>query len=549
MKLGAYLVFSLIILMMVPAYADVTSFKTDKSIYSIGDKIVFFGTSNDPGEIVNVVIHNPFGDVASFRSGITNSTGHFSLVPLTADKKLFDKSGTYEATAFGNTQAVQNGTRLTLDFSNDKIFVLGLFDLKLNSIENKNIDEGKTLSFTVAVTDPSIKDLKFSLINNPPGTSINPTTGKFTWTPTDAQGGLTYTFDVVVKVGSLEDKKTIIITVNDLVPQLTPEPTYTPTPTPEPEPKPTPTPEPEPEPEPKEKTIASFVDPKKDPQYYINRYNNEKNYKEWFDTNYPDMTIYEAVGLENPPPPKKLAPFVDPDEDPNYYVNRYNNEENYKEWFDTNYPDMTIYEAVGLENPPLPKELAPFVDPDEDPNYYVNRYYNEKNYKDWFDKNYPDMTIYEAVGLPEPDVGLCGPGTKFVDGMCKVDNTSSKVGGGCLIATAAYGSELSPQVQLLREIRDNKVLSTESGSAFMESFNTFYYSFSPTIADLERQNPMFKEAVKLGITPLLASLSMLNYVNVDSEHDMLGYGIGIILMNVGMYFVIPAMAIHRIKNR
>jgi len=498
MKLGAYLVFSLIILMMVPAYADVTSFKTDKSIYSIGDKIVFFGTSNDPGEIVNVVIHNPFGDVASFRSGITNSTGHFSLVPLTADKKLFDKSGTYEATAFGNTQAVQNGTRLTLDFSNDKIFVLGLFDLKLNSIENKNIDEGKTLSFTVAVTDPSIKDLKFSLINNPPGTSINPTTGKFTWTPTDAQGGLTYTFDVVVKVGSLEDKKTIIITVNDLVPQLTPEPTYTPTPTPEPEPKPTPTPEPEPEPEPKEKIIASFVDPTKDPQYYIDRYNNEKNYKDWFDKNYPDMTIYEAVGLENPP---------------------------------------------------LPKELAPFVDPDEDPNYYVNRYYNEKNYKDWFDKNYPDMTIYEAVGLPEPDVGLCGPGTKFVDGMCKVDNTSSKVGGGCLIATAAYGSELSPQVQLLREIRDNKVLSTESGSAFMESFNTFYYSFSPTIADLERQNPMFKEAVKLGITPLLASLSMLNYVNVDSEHDMLGYGIGIILMNVGMYFVIPAMAIHRIKNR
>ena len=127
--------------------------------------------------------------------------------------------------------------------------------------------------------------------------------------------------------------------------------------------------------------------------------------------------------------------------------------------------------------------------------------------------------------------------------------TNQESGGGCLIATAAYGSELSPQVQLLREIRDNKVLSTESGSSFMESFNTFYYSFSPTVADWERENPMFKEAVKLGITPLLVSLSMLNHVDIDSEQEMLGYGIGIILMNVGMYFVVPAMVIHRIKNR
>ncbi len=83
-------------------------------------------------------------------------------------------------------------------------------------------------------------------------------------------------------------------------------------------------------------------------------------------------------------------------------------------------------------------------------------------------------------------------------------------GGGCLIATAAFGSELAPQVQQLREIRDNSLLQTESGSAFMESFNQFYYSFSPTIADLERENPIFKEMVKITITPLLISLSILN---------------------------------------
>ncbi len=121
-------------------------------------------------------------------------------------------------------------------------------------------------------------------------------------------------------------------------------------------------------------------------------------------------------------------------------------------------------------------------------------------------------------------------------------------GGGCLIATATFGSELAPQVQMLREIRDNSLLQTQSGQSFMESFNSFYYSFSPAIADLERQNPVFKEAVKITITPLLASLSLLNYVDMDSEESVLGYGIGIILMNVGMYFVAPVMVIHRIKK-
>ena len=120
--------------------------------------------------------------------------------------------------------------------------------------------------------------------------------------------------------------------------------------------------------------------------------------------------------------------------------------------------------------------------------------------------------------------------------------------GGCLIATASYGSELAPQVQLLREIRDNAVLQTQSGTSFMNGFNHFYYSFSPTIADYERENPVFKEAVKLTLTPLLASLTLLQYTDIDSEHEMLGYGIGLILLNIGMYFVAPAILITKIRS-
>jgi len=121
--------------------------------------------------------------------------------------------------------------------------------------------------------------------------------------------------------------------------------------------------------------------------------------------------------------------------------------------------------------------------------------------------------------------------------------------GGCLIATATFGSELSPQVQLLREIRDDVVLNTATGSSFMSGFNQIYYSFSPQIADLERENPIFQQIVKITITPLITSLSLLNYVDINSESEMLGYGIGIISLNVGMYFVAPAIIISKLVNR
>ena len=86
---------------------------------------------------------------------------------------------------------------------------------------------------------------------------------------------------------------------------------------------------------------------------------------------------------------------------------------------------------------------------------------------------------------------------------------------------------ISPQVQQLRELRDNTILNTKSGMAFMTTFNQFYYSFSPTVADFEREQPIFKEVVKITLTPMLTSLSILNHVNIDSEQEMLGYGISI----------------------
>jgi hypothetical protein len=124
---------------------------------------------------------------------------------------------------------------------------------------------------------------------------------------------------------------------------------------------------------------------------------------------------------------------------------------------------------------------------------------------------------------------------------------SSEEGGGCLIATATYGSEMATEVQQLRELRDNTLLNTESGAAFMTTFNDIYYSFSPIIADYERENPYFKEAVKIAITPMISSLSLME--NAESESEVLSIGISVIMLNLGMYLGVPAIVIVGIRKQ
>jgi len=125
------------------------------------------------------------------------------------------------------------------------------------------------------------------------------------------------------------------------------------------------------------------------------------------------------------------------------------------------------------------------------------------------------------------------------------DQTS---GGGCLIATATYGTELAPQVQFLREVRDNALLSTTAGALFMTGFNQVYYSFSPTIADWERENPVFKEAVRAFITPMISTLSIMSLADEGSESQVLGLGISVIALNLGMYVVAPTFIAYKIKK-
>ncbi|MFQ5496311.1 MAG: fibronectin type III domain-containing protein [Nitrosopumilus sp.] len=231
-------------------------------------------------------------------------------------------------------------------------------NIQISPIGKLTIDEGKVLSFSVKLVDKSVQNVVFSLgKNSPTGAKIISNTGMFSWTPSSSDGEKTYTFDVVAKKDGLSDRETITISVNDIegnseTKKISEQVT-----------------------KPQELQIpASFVDETKDPQSYVDRYNNEITYKKWFDENHSEYdSIYQAVGLEEPL--QIPASFVDETKDPQSYVDRYNNEITYKKWFDENHSEYdSIYQAVGLEEPKV----------------------KEKKF------------------------GICGPGTKLIDGLCTI---------------------------------------------------------------------------------------------------------------------------------
>jgi len=160
------------------------------------------------------------------------------------------------------------------------------------------------------------------------------------------------------------------------------------------------------------------------------------------------------------------------------------------------------------------------------------------------------VLMYFNVAFAQEE-NLCGRGTLLIDGKCQPDYSDKELEtdfhGDCLIATASYGSELAPQVQMLREIRDNTLLNTESGKIFMNGFNTIYYSFSPQIAQLENENSLFKETVKVFITPMITALSIMTLAD-DTEFQVITLGISTIGLIIGMYVVAPVVLVWKIRK-
>ena len=166
------------------------------------------------------------------------------------------------------------------------------YDGEILHISGTLSSESENPIVSVVVFDP--QRTTFVTIGDPTSANID---GSFSTSLTIGGPLWTSYGDYPVQVTSEGSSMEVIIEYKE---SSTPEPESEPTPEPESEP----TPEPEQtSSEPKELGIASFVDESKDPQHYVDRYNNESTYKEWFDANYPQYSsIYEAVGLEAPVP-------------------------------------------------------------------------------------------------------------------------------------------------------------------------------------------------------------------------------------------------------
>jgi len=195
----------LLVSILTPAFAEVTSFELDKIFYTKGDQISFSGTVDEESKgLVTIVIRDSNGEFLLLTQAFIQPDNTFQR-NLDTDKK-FEDHGIHNATAF-------------------------ILDLA----------KGKTTSFD------------FSQDGTLPVPSIT-----------------------AMKAKS-ETQNEPITEENNSTPQTNSEPNL----------------------KNDESILASFVDPSKDPQHYLDRYYNEPIYKDWFDNNYLGLTIEEAVGLES----------------------------------------------------------------------------------------------------------------------------------------------------------------------------------------------------------------------------------------------------------
>ena len=154
-KVGVFAVFSLIILMIIPVYADVDKATIDKETFTIDDKFTITGTASDPNRVfVSASLKGPSGEKL-FRSAQTDP-GTFSFIPIDAGN-IFKSKGEYTIRVFTGVQNVANATVIKLFYDNGVISLLPDYVLELNEIGNKQVDETEKLSFTASVTDSTIE--------------------------------------------------------------------------------------------------------------------------------------------------------------------------------------------------------------------------------------------------------------------------------------------------------------------------------------------------------------------------------------------------------
>ena len=124
---------------------------------------------------------------------------------------------------------------------------------------------------------------------------------------------------------------------------------------------------------------------------------------------------------------------------------------------------------------------------------------------------------------------------------------------GCIIATAAYGSELAPEVAYMRHVRDVMIGSTWAGRALVEGWNAFYYSWSPPIAALIANSKELQITSRILLVPLVATVHSIAFIYaVLSSFDLtlasvIAFLLAVIL-STSIYIIIPTLVLRTISK-
>ena len=140
-----------------------------------------------------------------------------------------------------------------------------------------------------------------------------------------------------------------------------------------------------------------------------------------------------------------------------------------------------------------------------------------------------NKTIYPLVHFSEPGEytitfslieALYGP---VINDMTESITVSvveaSEAAAACFIATAAYGTPMAREIQILREFRDEYLLSNPMGQALVN----FYYRFSPPIANLITDYPSLKPMVRAGLLPVVTMSAAVVNNTVAEKVATLGF--------------------------
>jgi len=230
----------------------------------------------------------------------------------------------------------------------------------------------------------------------------------------------------------------------------------------------------------------------------------------------------------------------------------------------TNKPQYTAGETVAISgkvldeanNPVLGAAISIQVNTPQNTPIHVNLVYSDASgsYSDLFSlaSNSPQGQYAIYASASKTGFNTASTESQFLVSQLTTTTTStsatsqtgqtSQTGRLCLVATATYGSELSPEVAMLRNFRDSRIQNTAAGRVFLIGFNAFYYSFSPAVAQIIYTHEPARAAMRILLFPLVtvlsASSSLYDALSINPEFAVIMAGV-FAPTAIGMVYVGP----------